>query len=592
MADQSAGSASQSPVAPTTSVIHSVDCPLHESPLLNRCNAMTAENVQCQRLSALSARAQSDLLPTCKQHNNQEIQAGHCQATAECGRRCGALSEHNAPFHLCTRHADGTETLPCFILGLPAELRHEIWRYLLPETIPALPTGHPRRNQSFQRNDFSILWVNRQISNEALAVMYNEVPFEVDIERDSISLCGRSSYAGDPKKESQSRGRSLFDLRISRACFVSIPRSICNFRFTIQVDVALAPPQGIHLGKAWDRQAITPNDYHVFQTRIKLKKLIDAIRRENPTHADGKGTNKVIQSLELGIRFICDNTRHLDEAFAMVVLTVEPFKTLKNIRKSRLHLTSIKYRHNTDLSRLNADFQAYKSEWESAMSQPGGPASEAYMGPSQSLIDQSKKELRRIEEFVSFLRTLNLTSFGECYRASKIKEDLYQVSHFGEGEQTSEDGEDYPSSRHVYCQFRNIARVVHLARVASGQWDLENLAKIRNVLLKRWTLYRRKHRQETKRVADSLLTLFEGFEPTETFLRYENLLTLPVGELETECDHEWSELRVGSFYTRRLSTVPEGVTYTEDREYRYSFKSGEFTGAVLKTPHFVRYASS
>ncbi|KAL5379438.1 hypothetical protein DPSP01_008504 [Paraphaeosphaeria sporulosa] len=341
---------------------------------------------------------------------------------------------------------------------------------------------------------FSLLRVNRQISREALSVVYGEVPFEVAIEGDHIHICGRVSNT-TPTPYSKTQGHSLFDLDISGIGLLPVLGRIRNFIITMELG---GTPRSIHLGIPVGRQAITPEDYYVFHTRDKLKKLADAIHREHLAHTDEEGVSNSVRGLDLRLRFDEFHAWHFDEALSMVIMAAESFK-----------------------------------------------------------------ELQKIEEFATFLQNQDLTTFGFDYL-------------------TMGDPSNTP--------FHNIARVIHLARVASDQFDLYSLAKIRDVLLERWADHQKKQQQESKRVASSLLNLFEGAKPTEAFLAHESKLTAVVQDSpEVRFDCEWPELDVRHFFTKRISSIPEdGTTCTEDREYRYFYKNGKFRGAALKTPFFVR----
>ncbi|KAK7183491.1 hypothetical protein PSPO01_10450 [Paraphaeosphaeria sporulosa] len=563
MADSCAGSTN---TTPAVSVTHGLDCKLHESPLSTQCNATTTRKLPCRRAPDRS-RYFPDVLPVCKQHKDTQIQAGHCQAIAECGRRCDRLAISHPPFNLCGKHANGTDTLPCHLLKLPAELRVLIWRYTLPESISPYSRWHPKRRDQVQQNMFSLLRVNRQISREALSVVYGEVPFEVAIEGDHIHICGRVSNT-TPTPYSKTQGHSLFDLDISGIGLLPVLGRIRNFIITMELG---GTPRSIHLGIPVGRQAITPEDYYVFHTRDKLKKLADAIHREHLAHTDEEGVSNSVRGLDLRLRFDEFHAWHFDEALSMVIMAAESFKVLGSVQKPDLHdilsppITTASL--ESGLERFNAEFLTYKLEWQTAMSQSVGAASQTPMGPSQSRIDKSKKELQKIEEFATFLQNQDLTTFGFDYL-------------------TMGDPSNTP--------FHNIARVIHLARVASDQFDLYSLAKIRDVLLERWADHQKKQQQESKRVASSLLNLFEGAKPTEAFLAHESKLTAVVQDSpEVRFDCEWPELDVRHFFTKRISSIPEdGTTCTEDREYRYFYKNGKFRGAALKTPFFVRHTSS
>jgi hypothetical protein len=90
-------------------------------------------------------------------------------------------------------------------------------------------------------------------------------------------------------------------------------------------------------------------------------------------------------------------------------------------------------------------------------------------------------------------------------------------------------------------------------------------------------------------VANSLLQLSETFNPTEALSMHEEKSTDVMQDSpEMLFDCEWPELNARGLYAKRTTTMS---VWEEDREYCYFFEKGEFKGATLKTPHFVRYAS-
>ncbi|KAF2437429.1 hypothetical protein P171DRAFT_506251 [Karstenula rhodostoma CBS 690.94] len=555
--------------APSTTITHGLDCEQHQSPLLTQCNATTMRSTNCRRRADLTHYS-PDLLPVCKQHKHKQIRPGHCQAIAECGRRCDRVGKFNPPFHLCPKHADGTNTLPCYLLKLPAELRLMIWRYVLPETISAYGSRLPGWVEQGKKNILPLLLVNRQISKEALSVAYEQVPFEVEIEANGISACGKYCSTSDThysiSEDSSAQEHLLFGLDFIGIGLSPVLGRIRNFSITINLNVATSEP--IYLGTTVGWQAITKEEFYISQTRDKLKKFVNMIRRDT----EEEGASNTIRGLELRLRFGERFNWGFDEMLAMVIMAVEPFKALGGVKNPALHdilsLPTHPRRPSSDLGRFDAEYQVYKSEWQTAMLQPVGIASQAHMGPSQSVVDQSKKEFRKIEEFVIFLHDQDMAVFAD---------DFLWVGN--------------ASTR----PFANIARVVHLARIANDQFDLHGLAKIRDVLVKRWADHQERLEHKNKRLANYLLSLVKGSKKLEAFLEHKDKLTAATGQKPRNItfDWNWPELFIRRFVTKRTSPImEEGKTYTEDREYRYFHKDGKYHSAVLKTPLFVRHTST
>lgn len=205
-----------------------------------RCSAIIGRN------SHHSRNHHSTFLPTCHAHRDQQSYAGWCQYVQRDGERCGRLFRWTRPyFELCAEH-QGHPDQPCYFMGLPLELRLEIFRYLLPSraigsstsllhvdedadenqpwyhsTTPQgarPPTALEAWDRSWQycvkqaqfnekpttavyeraniRSAFPIpllnlLLVNRQVHDEIRDMMYSSVPFTVDIRKDGTFMCGR-----------------------------------------------------------------------------------------------------------------------------------------------------------------------------------------------------------------------------------------------------------------------------------------------------------------------------------------------------------------------------------------------------------------
>ncbi|KAJ4345296.1 uncharacterized protein N0V89_011426 [Didymosphaeria variabile] len=493
-----------------------------------------------------------------------QIPAGNCQAIGECGRRCDRLANANPPFHFCDWHANGTDTLPCYLLGLPAELRDMIWRHVLPETISGKLTcqSYRRGMEGKKANKFSLLFVNLQISKEVLAVAYEQVPFEVDVDEYRTIFCGNHLESPSPWQRARSVEGSIFDLAVTGRLLPVLKR-VRNFRITVTLGSHQETPRGCSIYR--NRQSITVEDYHVFHTRERLRKFIDLIRPGDsaPRHADSG--NFKLRGLDLLLQFGEQYNWGFHEVLSMVIMAAEPFKALGNVQKPALHdivsLPSNPARPDSDADAFKTEYQAYKLEWQKSMMQISGEAPASSLGFSQSKIDKIRKELRKVEQFISLLLKQNFTgTYGH---------DMW------------DDLGDQP--------FSNIARVLHLARVASEQLDVDRLAKIREVLLQRWIDYQGKQEQKSNALSESLLDMFQGNKKPKAFREQREKLTATKWEpRDIDFDWEWPELDAGRFVGNRISPeIPPDVTVTEDRQYRHFSRDGR-QWAVLKTPLFVR----
>ncbi|KAL1603568.1 hypothetical protein SLS60_005156 [Paraconiothyrium brasiliense] len=538
---------------------HEVDCDLHKSALSSQCNATTTRKLSCRRGPRIFS---VEYLPVCSLHKNSQIPAGKCQAIAGCGRRCNRLAESNPPFHFCDEHASGTDTLPCYLLGIPAELRDMIWRYALPQTIPAKRVFYPNRKgkEGENGNELSILFVNLQISREVLAVAYEQVPFEVDFKEDWTTFCSRRLET--PFYGGYSKGPT-FDLNVTK--LLPVLKRVRNFRITISLGGQQETPRGFSIYGG--RQCITPEDYHVFHTRERLRKFIDLIRPDDSAPKHANSGSRELRGLDLLLQFGEQYNWAFDEVLAMAIIVAEPFKALGHVQKPALHdivsLPSNPVRPDSSADAFKAEYQAYKLEWQNSMLQLSVPAPESPF--SQSDTDLIRKELRKIEQFISFVLK---------QKRSAYPHDAWDVYH----------GEP----------FSNISRVLHLARVASEQLDFGRLGTIRNVLLQRWIDYQERQEQESNALSEPLLGMFQGNKKPKAFYEQREKWTAKKREpRDIDFAGDWPELDVGRFGGNRVSPkhARRDVTVTEDRQYRYFSKDGKIW-AGLKTPLFVRKKST
>jgi hypothetical protein len=213
-------------------------------------------------------------LPTCRAHRDQQSFAGWCQYQHPSGERCSRLFRWTPPyFELCTKHQGHPDT-PCYFLKLPLELRHEIFRYLLPDRpigsstaqlhddedyIPDPHTygtpfhpGGPYRRQIppprpfpmhsgmpaailsgmsaqygsagsvFPMPALDLFLVNRQFYCEIKDLLFSTVPFTIDVRKDGTFMCGRrlleprradgsSHFMVDEADEAKQRFLKYFD---------------------------------------------------------------------------------------------------------------------------------------------------------------------------------------------------------------------------------------------------------------------------------------------------------------------------------------------------------------------------------------------
>ncbi|KAJ6280759.1 hypothetical protein J3E71DRAFT_220679 [Bipolaris maydis] len=207
---------------------------------LKRCSGYCKKtNLRCS--ASIGKKAQKDTrptyLPTCALHRDQQSLAGWCQFTGDDGRRCARLFRWSPPhFELCSHH-QGHPSTPCYFLKhLPLELRHEVYRYLIPTEpidsstaavhdrssqepdqraarLSILSYPSPMRATRVLRSKFpmrllDLLTVSRQVHDEVKDRLFSTVTFKIDIRKDGTFMCGRRLL--EPKRADGS-SHFLFD---------------------------------------------------------------------------------------------------------------------------------------------------------------------------------------------------------------------------------------------------------------------------------------------------------------------------------------------------------------------------------------------
>ncbi|KAF2253056.1 hypothetical protein BU26DRAFT_449520 [Trematosphaeria pertusa] len=534
------------------SVAHHVSCPLHCGEVASRCNASTKLHFPCRRAAK---NFPSGLLPTCRQHLDRQIQAGRCQATEACGWPCLRLSTYNPPFHLCVEHQNGTDTLPCFFLRVPTEIRLMVFRYVFPDSIPIRRIPHLAWEDVC--SSMSLLSVNRQISEEAALVLYGEVPFEVDVATSSISLCGKV-WNCNPAYGEGLNYAAKEDAPIPQ----ELAKRIQNYEVQVRLGSYEAIPIGVRTGIG--SKYVTQEDYWLYQARDTIGKFVDLINRSS---AQPKVGDKPLQRLRIQPK-VGDHYSHwqLDEVMAAVVLLAEPFKAVCGVHRPVLCEPILIYRgqwmepssarpHDAYADAYKREYRAYQVEWRESLAQYTQKLRQDPELPMSSKIAQANAEMKSIESFVA-------TVYREDERSVLGLTSLY--------------------TRNV---FEGIARPLHLARVAYECRDLPQLAAIRKVLQRRWINYQRLQQKDSSRMANAILGLFDPSEASK--IKHDNPFEFKFTKSEASAndfDPSWPELKVKSAVPR--SDEP-GTTEQDDRERRY-YTKGSTQMIRLKTPAFVR----
>jgi hypothetical protein len=262
--ESSLASANAPPLSESASV--NID-PRDPEGFLKRCSGFNKKTkLRCS--SVIGRKSEQSchptFLPTCRAHRDQQSFAGWCQYQRFDGRRCGRLFRWTPPyFELCTMHQSHPDT-PCYFFRLPLELRHEVFRYLLPDraigsstaqlhdskgngrdhtyvigphhrnithrlapyhrhttVMSSYPTGG-NISSVFPMPALDLFLVNRQFYQEAKDLLFSTVPFTIDVRKDGTFMCGRrlleprradgsSHFLVDEADEAKQRFLKYFD---------------------------------------------------------------------------------------------------------------------------------------------------------------------------------------------------------------------------------------------------------------------------------------------------------------------------------------------------------------------------------------------
>jgi hypothetical protein len=144
-----------------------------------RCHSYSKRGKRCTKSTSTH---QPGYLPVCKSHINERISMARCSALLECGYQCGEMFEWKLHgFRLCPIHLSQA---PSPFLNLPAEIRVQIYGYLLPnKTVPAACNPWERNLFKLRHHNESVaiqlLLVSKKIYHEVAPQLYHQATFEI-----------------------------------------------------------------------------------------------------------------------------------------------------------------------------------------------------------------------------------------------------------------------------------------------------------------------------------------------------------------------------------------------------------------------------
>jgi hypothetical protein len=436
------------------------DCPLHHDPRQGLCYSLTYAKTACKYKAKITTPG---YLPVCQTHRprpwKEALRAGKCQATELCGHICNRLSHHAPPFHLCVKHQNGSNTLPCHLMELPTELRLMIFRYLFPDVIPA----EKWRVQHGQGVKAAILKVSRQIYLEASSVLYGESIFRAAIRSTGIEIQGQT-WDRTPTARNKENDYSADNLLGRHGT-----SSIQNLEIDIELGIKNTCPRGI------GKRGITQEDYQIFAIRDAVRKMSNLLRVQ-PTSRSSSALKRLTVKPVIHLSGYSWNS---DQAIIAMFSVLEPLQRLQ-VQNPRLEapnpyhqpwLDSVRTSDKQIITNMSTK-KAYvklEKQWLKALKEAW--ASSSRLEPSVAV----QEGFRKIEAFTQLIHVQGATTAREW--TSTI--------------------------------FQHLERPLHLARIAYENDDMEKIEKIQEAIKLRWINAHRVQQRTLRAVADSINNMFE-----------------------------------------------------------------------------------
>ncbi|KAF2467507.1 uncharacterized protein BDR25DRAFT_344872 [Lindgomyces ingoldianus] len=508
---------------------HHAQCFFHHSVLNSICNGLKRNGGRC---TSKANQFPIGYLPTCKLHIDQYQRAGSCRAIEECGERCGRPCHYRPPLlEVCREHANGTPTIPSYILKIPTEIRMAIFWYLFPNYIKAKPFPQSPIERGMHA---AILQVNRQMYDEASTVLYQQVPFRASIECDEIFICHN----------------------FIKPSLRTIARRIRNLEVTLHIGHKPYYGTGIH-----SDHGISFEDFRLYQVRHNARKLVELLQ---PTIEDGSQSGLHQLSLSPQADHIFNWTR--EEAIQAIAFAIGPFRNLCNIRLASLKSASLSSASEPNIM-VGVSETTSMPEDEAYFKIQRTFGSELKKGPETTL--SHRKMLKEIDENVEKIESLvQLLKRKDAIQAPSWHMTLkWSVSIFG--------GAD---------------RVLHYARFLREHEELSEFCAIRQAIQQRWLRYQEFARRQQCDIADHILALSDKTEQSSLKARFPSSFRLSSPDVEGQDTLEPIEVSLWPELEMKLGLPflhENSVEEWEDDECLY-FKHDNQVRFRLKTPQIMR----
>ncbi|KAF3001200.1 hypothetical protein E8E13_000778 [Curvularia kusanoi] len=523
--------------------LHAQHCRLHNDPLATHCNALTRARKKCSNkakvfeTSSLSYRSRfpdgTQILPVCHVHSNLYYlweRAGRCQAIEECGHTCDRLAKYSLPYHLCTKHEAGTDTLPCGIMNLPTELHLMILRYLLPVNVSSY--GRSLSYPCGVVNYKAIMRTNRALYQASSLVLYSEAEFKATIDASRINFLGRNWYFD--------RANDYND--INRALCQAAARRIRSIH--VEVSFGSTKVKGAGVGN----RGISVEEYELYQLRDAVRKFVGLFQ---PATSTSQPSSSTVSLKQLNVKPVpyAQCGWGTSELTAAIFFAIEPFVGLSPIEEPVLVSPVVLTSHNPQFQwAANVNSNLHK--------------------------DENYRRLRK--SWVKSAKGKSATLNGN----TSITDEYHKIEELWSLIQKGKQG-------WILTAFLGMERVLHICRVIDmnvGDDDLGCMQQIRQAIVKRWVNALREQQNTLSAIATCIDDLFKSSldNPKDDSPDAFNFQTHDLIE-GVPADHNWSEIKWNDH--PRLTEV--GVTFTED-DLRVYIQKGGKDYVLLKTPYIVR----
>ncbi|CAN9231303.1 unnamed protein product [Alternaria alternata] len=501
---------------------------------LKRCSGLSKKtNHRCGVVIGKKSQKESHptFLPTCSSHRDQQSLAGWCQFMCSDGERCGRLFRWRPPyFELCDDHQGHPDT-PCYFLEqLPLELRHEVYRYLLPtesigsstaavhreidedpfstrmlnlrtnnrflqQSPPSVSSGlAPPLVAAFPMRLTDLLLVSRQIHDEVEDLLFSIVTFKIDVRKDGAFMCGRRLL--EPKRADGSSHMMAEEADKAKKKFLTSFSWASVKNYT--VDILLenwgdAYPRINHgLNPPWDEEV----EIYDIRGRQLILTLDVSLKEADYVSVVVSGILAKSKKLfKLQVRLGLDDFQWDEyEILSNAKLLFSPFERLRNVRQPSIGgVFDGRPNNNSVYSVIPGTSQIYSAptgHYENCCSVPSMPTNKPMLVAGMPAFDAYAAEWKH---------QISSESSNAITEEPPIRKMFTEFRNFYSELATYVPDVTFRNGRHTF---------LHRARVAREQEDVVAFRGIRNELIHYWEAYKadeeRKKREMVKRLGKLL----------------------------------------------------------------------------------------